>query len=105
MQISCGIYPEIPTKGALGFAPQAPGRTAPGVGEAQGERNRGRAPDGRPCAYADLDSAEILGIAGDGVHEGEERHPHCANLWRETPELCGAALLGAGLLGFNGWAK
>lgn len=47
-----------------------------GVGAAQGMRDWGRAPDGRSCAHADLDSAEVVGIASDGVYEGQERHSH-----------------------------
>ena len=30
-------------------------------------RDQRGASDGRSCAYADLDSAEIFGVAGDGV--------------------------------------
>src|SRR5271169_5863120 len=67
-----------------------------------GWRDWGRAPDGRSCAHADVDSAEILGIASDGVYERQECHPHCADLRREAKELCGAALLGARVLGLEG---
>ena len=46
--------------------------------QAEGMRDWGGAPDGRSCAYAGLDSAEVLGIAGAGVGElkvdGGEMH-------------------------------
>ena len=102
MQIPCGVHPEIPTQGALRFFAQTPGHIVSGVGTAEGMRDWGRAPHGRSCAYAAFDSAEVLGIASNGVYEGQERHPDCADLRREAKELCGAALLGTRLLGIDG---
>src|ERR1700688_2581668 len=102
MQTPCGVHPEIPPQGALRFVAQTPGHRVPGVGTPEGMRDWGRAPDGRSCAYADFDSAEVLGIAGNGVYKGQARHPDCADLWREAKELCGAALLGARVLGIDG---
>ena len=34
--------------------------------------------------------------------KGKERHPHCADVWREETQLRGSELLGAGLLRFDG---
>src|SRR5512137_947074 len=101
MQIPCGVHPEIPAQGAIRFAAQAPGPFVPGVGAAQGMRDWGRAPDGRSCAHADLDSGEVLGIASDGVYERQERHSYSPDLRRKAPELRGAAFLGAWVLGFD----
>lgn len=52
-------------------------------------------------AYADRDSAEVFRVAGHGIHQGEKCDPHCADLCGEAQELCGAALLGSGLLGVH----
>src|SRR3989454_12829697 len=89
MQIPCGVHPQVSAQGALRFVASALGQPVPRVGAPQGMRDRGGAPDGRSCAHAGLDSAEILGLAGDGVYERQERDPHCADLWREAKELRG----------------
>jgi len=102
MQISCGVHPEIPAQGALRVAAQAPGEFVSGVGAAQGMRDWGGALDGRSCAHAGLDSAEIFGIAGHGVYQRQECDPHRADLRRQAPQLRGAALLGEGVLGLDG---
>src|SRR5439155_1452632 len=87
---------------AVWVVAQASEEHVPGVGTAQGMRDWGRAPDGRSCAHAAVDSAEVLGVAGDGVYKGQECHTHCTDLRGKAAELCGAALLGPGLLGFDG---
>jgi len=40
---------------------------------AEGEHDRRRAPDARSRAHDDLDPAEVRGLAGDRVHQGQER--------------------------------
>src|SRR5258708_6006651 len=67
-----------------------------------GSAKLGKASDDRSGAHPDLDSAEVLGVAGDGVYERQKCHPHCPDLRRQAAELCGAALLGTGLLGLDG---
>jgi hypothetical protein len=44
------------------------------------------------------------GVAGGGVFERQECNPHCAGVWRQAPELCRGAFLGAWILGVHGWA-
>ena len=53
---------------------------------------------GRPCPQDVVDSAEVLGGAGDRVHQGEERDPHRPGVRRAVAQLCRAALLGSRLL-------
>jgi putative transposase len=48
--------------------------------------------------HADLDPAEVLGLSGYWVHQGEERDSRGADVLRPQAELCRAALLGAGVL-------
>jgi|SRR5882724_5012683 len=63
------------------------------------------APDGRSCAYADLDSTQALNIFADGVHEGQECDPRCAGVGWAAAQLCGAALLGPGGIGYRRWDR
>ena len=39
-----------------------------------------------------------------GFLKVEDSHSHCAGVWGQTPELCGPAVLGTRLLGFDGGA-
>ena len=45
--------------------------------------SRGRAFDARPCPHAAVDSAEICGVAGRGVHQGQESAIHLARVYGE----------------------
>ena len=98
---TAGVYPKMPTQGALRVAAEALGKSIPGAGAAERMRDWGGAPDGRSCAYVDIDSTEAFGVAGHGVYEGQKRYPHSADLRREASEFRGAKLLGEGLLGFD----
>ena len=35
---------------------------------------------GGPCAYAGVDTAEVFGVAGHGLRERQECHPHRADV-------------------------
>ena len=52
--------------------------------------------------YDDLDSAQICGIAGDWLYQGEECDPHRSKVCGEQEKLCGSAFLGAGLFCLDG---
>ena len=56
----------------------------------------GRASAGGPRPYDDVDSAEILGGAGDRVSQREECDPHRSGVCGPLAQLRGAALLGPG---------
>ena len=43
------------------------------------------------------DPAEVCGVAGGGVHQGQERDPPCSRVWGAQAQLRWAALLGPGL--------
>jgi REP element-mobilizing transposase RayT len=49
----------------------------------------GRAFDERSHAYVHIDFARTFRIAGDGVFEGEKRHPHSSNLWGKRRNFVG----------------
>src|ERR1700679_238537 len=102
MQISCGVYYERPEENLVWSNPAGVGASFSGTGGAEGVRDNRRASDGRSCAYAALDSAEVFGGAGTGVPEGENGDPHSAGVCRAQRELRGAAVLGARLLGVDG---
>ena len=57
------------------------------AGRAEGEPDRGGTFDARPRAHDDRDPAEIRGVAGGGIHQGQERDPHGAGLLAKTYQL------------------
>lgn len=102
VQISRGVHPEVQTKDAVRRVAEALGGGVPTFGGAEGEPDRRGAPDGRPRAHDDLDTAEAGSVRGDRVHQGEERDPSCAGVRGEEAELRGTALLGEGVLRIDG---
>ena len=66
------------------------------TGRAKGEPDRGGTLDARPRAHDDRDPSEIRGVAGGGIHQGQERHPHGARLRRTSAQFCGAAFWARG---------
>ena len=102
MQISCGVYHEMPEEDPVWANSAGVGASLSGTGTTEGMRNHRGAPHGRSRAHADLDSAEILGGAGDGVYQGQERDPHRTGICWPTAEFCGPAVLGAWVLGLDG---
>src|SRR5713101_10071690 len=97
MQISRGLYPQRAAQSALRAPARRLGRSMPRVGPPEGEQSGGgaSAPGSRP--HVALDSAEVRGVAGGGVSQGEECDLHCAHIWREGAQLCRRAVLGAGV--------
>ena len=102
MQISCGVYHEMPEEDAVWANPAGVGAGFSGTGTAEGMRAHRGASDGRSCAHADRHPTEVFGGAGAEVPEGENGDPHSSGICRAKAELCGAAVLGAWLLGLNG---
>lgn len=64
----------------------------------KGEPSRRSTPDARPRAHVAGDTAEVRGIAGGGVHQGEERDSSGPGVCRAQAQLCRAALLGQRVL-------
>lgn len=52
--------------------------------------------------YVVEDSAEVCGVAGGGLYQGQERHPPGAGVWGAKAELCRSELLRARLLRHDG---
>jgi hypothetical protein len=61
--------------------------------------------DARPCAHVVIDPAEVFGICGGGVYQGEERDSDRASVHGSSEELCGAEFLGEGLLCIDGRSR
>lgn len=85
----------------LGAAPGTGGIVQQFGGAMGMQSGRGTA-DARSGAHAPAEPAEGLGVAGDGIHHGEERDPYCAGVFWAATEFCGPAFLGVGLLGVHG---
>src|SRR5579862_4923042 len=95
VQIPCGVYPQMSEESAVRGSTKVSGGSVPSSGRAEGEPDRGRASAPRPCAYDDLDSAEICRVASDWVHQGEERDPLGARVGGAKAEFRRAEFLGA----------
>ena len=104
MQVSCGVHPEVSAQSDVWVDTQRVRIDHSGVGTAQREQSRGGASDGRPCAHDAVDSTEVLGVRGGGVHQGEERDSDRPKVYGSEEEFCGVELLGEGILGVNGGA-
>lgn len=105
MQISRGVHTEVPAQSAIRAVAAGFGAGVSGSGGAEGVQSGGGAPDARPRAYAAERAAEVFGIERDGVYQGEERDPHSTGICWPAKEFRGAALLGARLLGVDGWQE
>jgi hypothetical protein len=44
-------------------------------------QDRGGSLDAGPCTHPYLDTAEIRGVTGDWVHEGQKRNPLGRDVW------------------------
>ncbi len=51
------------------------------------------------------DPAEVCGVAGGRVYQGQERDSSCAGVWRAEAKLRGAAFLGSRLFRFHGRSR
>lgn len=61
----------------------------PQVSAAEGESHRGRALDVGSCAHDDCDPAKVCGVAGNRLHQRQERDSFGAGLWREKRNFVG----------------
>ena len=87
MQVPCSVDTEMPEENALRPTPEKPRGCVSRSCPTKGESGVGRAPTTRPCAYADLDTTEICGIAGGRLNKREERDPYSADIPRPEEEL------------------
>jgi len=105
MQIPCGVHTETSEEVAVWAAAPGVGGGVSRIGRADGVSDRGGALDGRSRAHADLDTAEAIGVSGDGVHQGQECDSHRPGVCWETAELRGPAFLGAWVLGIDRYIR
>src|SRR5256885_996443 len=98
VQIPRRVHPEVPTQNALRRATATPRPGFSDAYEAEGKLRGGRASHARSCAHDAVDPAEVRGVAGRRVHEGQERDSCCPNIRRAETQLRRAALLGPRLL-------
>src|ERR1700756_364099 len=96
VQIPCGVHSEMPKKDAVRGVTAALGRSVAQAGCAERESNRGRSPAARSGAHDDRDPAEVCGVAGDWVYQGEECNSPGAGVWGEEEEFRGSAFLARG---------
>lgn len=103
LQVPRGVHTEMSKKDAVRGVEKAPWRGVSGTGASKGKSDRRRAFDAGPRAHDAIDTAEILCVAGGGVHQGKERDPSGQGVCRAQKEFCGSALLGARVLCLDGW--
>src|SRR5882672_1166498 len=98
LQIPRRLYSQVPQKNDLWrIAPASWGGVSQ-AGATEREPDRGGSSSCGSRAYVDFDSAEICGVAGGWLHQGEECDPFGSGLWRKEAQLRRSALLGEGLL-------
>jgi len=102
MQVSCCVYPEVPSEGAVRGVATGTWKSISRTGETERMRNRRGSFDARSRTHVDIDSAEVCGFAGDGLYQGQKRDPYSPSVWWTKTELCGPAFLGERVLGVNG---
>ena len=84
VQISCGLHSQVPQENAVRAVEAASRRGVPQIGNAEGVQGRRGAFDAGSCSHDDFDPAEICGVASNRVHQGQERYPPGASLWKIT---------------------
>src|SRR5262245_29868989 len=104
MQISRGIHPEVSQAKYLRVGETGTRADHSGFSSAERERSGEVAHDGSQGSHAVVDTTEVLGLRGGGVYQGQECHCDRTKVHGSGEELCGAELLGEGLLRVNGGA-
>jgi hypothetical protein len=69
----------MPEKNTLWPTPEEPWRCISRIGPSKGKSGLGRAPATRPCAYADLHTTEVRGVASRGLYEREKCDSYSAH--------------------------
>ena len=101
VQVPRRFHPQVPPQGVVCGIAVIPWGNLPPTGQTEGEPDRGRAPAARPRAHDDRHSAQVRGVAGDWVYQREECDSLGAGVRGAEEEFCGAAFLGARILGVN----
>ena len=104
MQVPCGIYPEVSAQGDVRVDTPRAWADHGGVGPIERERGGGGASEGGSRAHDVVDTAEVFGLRGGGLHQGEERDSDRPKIFGSEEELCRVELLGEGILRVDGGA-
>src|SRR5262249_23002204 len=102
MQISRGVYSEVPAQSVVGAPTGTPGRGIPGVSAAEREPERRGTFAVRSCPYVDRYSAQVRRGTGGRVSQREECYSHCPDVWGTATEFCRGTFLGAGVFCLDG---
>jgi len=98
MQVSCSMDTEISTEDAVWSVEEVSWRSDEEIGHTEGEHGYRGTSDEGPYTHADIDTAEVFGIPGDRVYEGEECDTYSKGIHGSEEEFYGSAILGQGLL-------
>src|SRR5262245_29873041 len=105
VQVPCRVHAQVPQEGAIWANQAALGYCIPRACPTQGMQDRGRKPDARPRAYADIDPTEIFGGRGDRISEREEFDLDCAECRTQAAQFSWPQILGERLLRFDRRAR
>src|SRR6516165_7461489 len=72
VHVPCRVHAEVPQEAAVWANQAAPRHCISRACQAQGMQDRRRTSDAGPCAYPDIDPAEVFGGGGDRVLETEK---------------------------------
>lgn len=81
-KISCCFHSEVPQKDTLRGVETAPRGGVSQAGATKGKQDRRRPPDAGSRSHDDFDSAEICGLAGGRVYQGQSAI-HLARVYGE----------------------
>ncbi len=98
MQVSCSMDTEISKEDAVWAVKEVSWRSDEETGHTKGERCYRGSSDVGSHTYAHIDPAEVFGISGDRVYEGEECNTYSSGIHGSEKEFYWSALLGQGLL-------
>src|SRR5262245_57475989 len=104
VQIPCRVHAEVPQEAAVRANQAVPGNCISRACQAQGMQDRRRTSDAGPCAYPDIDPAEIFGGRSDRVLEREKLDLDRAECGTQATQFSWPQILGEGLLRFDRWA-
>src|SRR5215467_13324363 len=102
VQIPRRVHSQVPEKDPVCTTSTASGGGVPQAGRTKGKQDRGGAPSSGPRAHDDFHPAEIRGVAGGRVHQGQECDPLGPGIRGKEAELRRAALLGQRVLCIHG---
>ena len=90
MQVSRGVHPEVSQEEHLRVGAQRVRSDHTRISPTERSGGGGRAFDARSCAHVVVDTAEVFGIRGGGIYQGEERDSDRSAVYGSSEELCGA---------------